>query len=95
MTRIHRYIALALLLALPMGASALTLGEAKSRGLVVERPDGYVAPTAAATPDIRAMVEQINRKRLEAYRKSAEQTGVPVEVIARRMAERLSQKAAP
>ncbi len=67
----------------PLPALALTLAEAKARGWVGERIDGYlgiVTPDAPAA--VRKLVEEVNAKRRKAYEEIARKNGVPVEAVA-------------
>ncbi|ROS04968.1 hypothetical protein EDC56_0486 [Sinobacterium caligoides] len=47
-------------------AMALDIGEAKTRGLVGEKPDGYAA-TIKSDPEAKALVDEINAKRKANY----------------------------
>lgn len=79
---------LALLLSLP--AHALSLDDAKAQGLVGERSSGYlgvVSPSASA--EVRALVEEINRKRRALYQQKAASAGVSLEVMELRTGQRL------
>lgn len=72
-----------LLAALALTAAALGLDEAKARGLVGERPDGYlgiVAPASAGT-EVRELVESVNARRRDEYRRIAEANGVSLDVV--------------
>lgn len=76
-------------------AFALDLDEARTTGVVGERPDGLVgAVTADASPEVRALVENINRARLEAYRGLAQKEGTPLEAVQAVAGERQIQAAA-
>jgi hypothetical protein len=89
-----RLIALSLaavtMLALP--ALAETLDGARAKGLIGERPDGYVGAVGAATPDIQALVDSINTGRRAKYEGIAKQKGVPVEQIGALTAEKIIQE---
>ncbi len=75
-------------------ATALTLGEAKEQGLLGETNGGYVAsPGATASGEVRALADQINKARREAYARSATEAGVSRDVIEARMAQRLFDRA--
>jgi uncharacterized protein YdbL (DUF1318 family) len=60
---------------------ASPLSDAKSAGLVKEVPDGYVVALGTATPEIDALVKDINQRRKAAYAKIAKQTGITVEQV--------------
>ncbi len=64
-------------------ALALSLAEAKAKGWVGERVDGYLGlVTADAPAAAKALVEEINAKRRKAYEAIARKNGVPVEAVA-------------
>ena len=54
-----RYVIVLFLLLFAAPASALDLTEARSRGLVGETPQGYIAPIKTPTPEVTALVNQI------------------------------------
>ncbi len=90
-------LALGLMLAVvaPVLAGS-ALDEAREAGIVGERRDGYLGLVVASpTPEQRAFVEEINRKRREAYARIAERNGTKIEDVARLSAEDLIAKAAP
>jgi hypothetical protein len=91
---------LVLALALPAlgSASALAgpLEDAKSAGLVGERPDGYVGLVSGnPPPDVVDLVNQINAKRMAAYTDIATNNGTSVAAVGAVTAEKLYREAAP
>ncbi len=89
-------VAVALLLAPSLPAWALSLAEAKAKGWVGERADGYlglVDPNAPAAA--KALVEEVNAKRRKAYEAIAEKNGVPVEAVAAIAGEKAIAKTPP
>jgi len=86
-------IALAVgLAALP--AWALDLDQARSSGLIGERADGLVGSVKpTATPDLSALVDSINRQRLETYRNLAHQEGTPIDAVQKLAGEKEIAKA--
>ncbi|HVI90955.1 MAG TPA: YdbL family protein [Dongiaceae bacterium] len=74
---------------LTASASAETLDGARAKGLVGERPDGYVGPVGAPSPDIQSLIASVNAQRLAKYQSIAKQKGVPVEQIGALTAEKL------
>ena len=87
-------LALALMIANAAGALSGPLDDAKAAGLIGERPDGYVAAVEPnPSPDIAALVEQINAKRRDAYAKIAAEDGVPLEQVAALTAEKIRAQA--
>jgi uncharacterized protein YdbL (DUF1318 family) len=78
-----------------LSASALaeTLDGARNKGLVGERPDGYVGIVAgSAGADIQKLVQDINDQRRAKYEQIAKQKGVPVEQIGAITAEKIIQE---
>jgi uncharacterized protein YdbL (DUF1318 family) len=78
-------------------AHADALDDARAKGLLGERPDGYVDvvnPNAGA--DIVSLKEQINAQRRKIYQQLAGEKGVPVEEVGALAAEKtISQKLKP
>lgn len=67
-------------------AFALTLDEARSQGLVGERPDGYIAAVQNAA-GVQELVSSVNSQRRQQYERTAQETGRPrseVEAVAGR-----------
>ena len=76
-------------------AMALNLDQARAAGQIGERPDGLVgAVTAGANAEVMALVETINRARLDAYRELAQKEGTPIEAVQAVAGERQMQAAA-
>jgi len=63
-------------------ANAASLDEARSKGYVVETPNGYIKAQPGAPADIDALVKDINAKRHQAYKKIADKNGISVEQVA-------------
>ncbi len=55
---------------------------ARSAGQVGEQPDGYLGVVGAGTPELRALVSNINIQRKAAYTQKAEASGATVEQLA-------------
>ena len=84
-----------LVLAIPLPAFAIDLDEARKTGLIGERPDGLVAAvTSNANAEISALVENINRARLDTYRALAQKEGTALEAVQAVAGERQTQTAA-
>ncbi len=76
-------------------AAALDLDQARSAGQIGERPDGLVgAVSPEANAEVRALVETINRARLDTYRSLAQKEGTPLEAVQAVAGERQTQAAA-
>ncbi len=101
MTRRLLLLLLPLLFLLPVpsvagGDDGLTLDEARRRGWVGERPDGYVELVDPAAPEaVRALVDRINAERRRVYEELARREGVPVEVVAAITARKIVEKLPP
>jgi len=96
-----RRIACIALLLIPGIAFALTLDEARARGLVGEDWTGYVAAVAAnPTPEVQALVTEVNAKRKSVYAKIAAETStakdpVTADDVGRLGADKIFDKAEP
>jgi uncharacterized protein YdbL (DUF1318 family) len=55
---------------------------ARAAGQVGEQPDGYLGVVGAATPDLQALVSNINIQRKSAYTQRAQAAGGTVEQLA-------------
>jgi uncharacterized protein YdbL (DUF1318 family) len=76
-------------------AAALDLDEARAAGQIGERPDGLVgAVPPNANAEVTALVETINRARLDAYRALAQKEGTPLDAVQAVAGERQMQAAA-
>jgi len=91
------FAALAWLLAVAPGARASDdLAAAKASGQVGERPDGYVgAVNANATPEIQALVADVNAKRKAQYAQIAAKNGTTVDAVAALAGAKLSERTPP
>ena len=77
-------------------AAALGLAEAKSRGLVGERPDGYVgAVSDSPSAEVKSLVAEVNAKRKAVYEDIAEKRGTSVAAVAALAGQDLIAKAKP
>ncbi|HET8708640.1 MAG TPA: YdbL family protein [Pseudomonadales bacterium] len=81
MTIFSRATLLATGLAFSLSAFALTLDEAKQQGLVGEQPSGYLAVVGKSSPDVDALVNDINQKRRSAYEGIAKRNGTDVSAV--------------
>ena len=82
------------LVALPGAALALGLEEAKDRGLVGERVDGYVG-VVQAEAGVERLIARINEGRREKYREIASRNGTALEAVERIAGKKLLERAAP
>jgi uncharacterized protein len=79
-------ILLGLLVATP--ALALDLHGARSAGLVGEKADGY-AQALNSTPDVAALVADVNAKRQQEYARISKENGQPADVVAKLAAQQI------
>lgn len=76
-------------------ALAIDLDGARAAGQIGERPDGLVGAVAPnADAEVAALVEAINRARLDTYRALAQKEGTPLEAVQAVAGERQLQAAA-
>lgn len=73
-------------------AWALSLEEAKQRGLVGETPSGYLEAVAPSS-EAQQLVVEINAKRTEAYKAIAAKNGAGVEAVAQIAGKEAIEKA--
>ncbi|MDY0882504.1 YdbL family protein [Dongia soli] len=94
-------LGLAVILAVPVASSLIfatpaaaeTLDGARAKGLIGERPDGYVGIVSGnAGADIQKLVQDVNEQRRTKYEQIAKQKGVPVEQIGAITAEKIIQE---
>ncbi|MGE3714349.1 MAG: YdbL family protein [Alphaproteobacteria bacterium] len=69
-------------------AAAVTLDDARSRGLVAEKLDGYVAAINKSA-DVASLVEDINARRADEYTRIAKQNGQSVAVVGKLAAPKI------
>jgi uncharacterized protein YdbL (DUF1318 family) len=81
----------ALALALPAAAFALSLDEAKSSGYVGERADGYLG-VVADSAGVSDLVKQINNQRRAEYQRIAGQNGTAASDIEKLAAAKAYEK---
>jgi uncharacterized protein len=94
MKRIILVLSMMLSLGLASLAWALTLDEAKSRGLVGERVDGYLGIVVAnPTAEVQALVTSTNDGRRNVYLELAQRNNITVEAVGIVSAEKLREKA--
>ncbi|HBM90514.1 MAG TPA: DUF1318 domain-containing protein [Rhodospirillaceae bacterium] len=75
-----------LLMAMP--ALALDLHSARNAGMVGEKVDGY-AQALNATPDVQALVADVNAKRQQEYARISKENGQPIDVVAKLAAQQI------
>lgn len=95
MGRMLKYIASVLLLLMMAGnVMALSLDEAKQKGLVGEQPDGYLGIKEPSS-EVSNLVEDINRKRKEKYQQVAAKSGTALKTVEALAGEKAIQNTRP
>lgn len=93
---ITRTLICALLLGFGSAAYAIGIDEAKQAGLVGETMEGYIAAVAdSPSAEVAALVEEVNARRREEYRRIAEQNGITVEQVEALAAKKAIEKTRP
>jgi uncharacterized protein len=85
--RLSSFIVLFVLLT-TLPAWALDLHQARASGMVGEKLDGYTT-ALKSTPDVQALVADVNAKRQAEYAKISKQNGQPVDVVAKLAAQQI------
>lgn len=62
-------------------AFGIGLDSAKQQGLVGEQPSGYLAVVGKSTPELDALVHDINQKRRAAYEAIAQRNGTDLTAV--------------
>lgn len=71
-----------LLFAVPQATAASKLDQYRAQGIIAERYDGLVELRASGAPtDARSLVNEVNTRRRDLYRKRAASQGVPMEEV--------------
>ncbi len=77
-------------------AAKAAVDSAKAEGLVGEQADGFLGlVTGAASPDVKAAMDQINAGRANAYAEIATKTGVSPAAAGEATAQQLFSRLAP
>ncbi|MCO1334584.1 YdbL family protein [Microbulbifer sp. OS29] len=84
---------LGLTIALPV--MAMSLDEAKSKGLLGEANSGYVAIVDSSSPELEKLIKEVNSKRKAAYARIAERNNIDIAQVATRAAEKLEARLGP
>ncbi|WP_432698278.1 YdbL family protein [Marinobacterium sp. YM272] len=91
-----RTLIAALMLSLSLPAFALSLDEAKSKGLVGEQSTGYLGVVSnSPSAEVKSLVQDINTQRKALYIEKAKKAGVEPQIMELRTGERLLDRAAP
>ena len=74
-------------------ALALDLHSARATGMVVETPEGYIA-AAKPSPEVNALVAEVNAKRKAEYTRISQENGQPVDVVGKLAAPQIAKNIA-
>ena len=74
---------------------ALTLDEAKTKGLLGEQPDGYLGIVSSATAELNQLKNNINQQRQALYQNIAKKNGTEVSAVEQLAGKKAIEKAAP
>jgi uncharacterized protein len=84
-------------LALAMGSPtyAMSLEEAKAKGLVGEKPNGYLGIVNPSGPEVQALTNDVNQKRRQAYEDIARRNRTQLEAVEALAGEKAIQNTKP
>ena len=83
--------ALAALIAFP--AFALDLHTARKTGVVAETAEGFIK-AVKSSPEVDALVAEVNAKRMAEYQRISKENGQPVDVVGKLAAPQIAKSAA-
>ncbi len=72
---------------------ALTLDEAKTRGLLGEQPDGYLGFVSTSTSEVNALKNNINLQRQALYENIAKKNGTEINAVQQLAGKKAIEKA--
>ena len=81
--------------AIPPSAFALSLHEAKAKGLVGEKSTGYLGAVNPSNAEAQAMIEDVNQKRRQAYEDIAKRNRTSVQAVETLAGEKAIQNTKP
>ena len=76
-------------------AFALSLDEAKSKGLVGEKANGYLGVVSPGSQEVQTLANEVNQKRREAYPEIAARNRTPLETVEMLAGEKAVQNTKP
>lgn len=79
----------------PFLAFALSLDEAKVKGLVGERPNGYLGAVNPSNAEAQGLIEDVNRKRRQAYEEIAKRNRTDIRAVETLAGEKAIQNTSP
>jgi len=75
--------------------SAVSLEEAKAKGMVGEKPNGYLGMVTPSGPDVQALTNEVNEKRRQAYEDIAKRNRTSVDSVEALAGEKAIQNTKP
>lgn len=75
-------------------ALALSLNEAKTKGLVGETSQGYIA-AVVSNQEVKALVKGVNDKRRQRYQRLAQKNNISLQQVEKLAAQKAYDKTAP
>ncbi len=94
-SRVAILVAVLFLIGGALPAFALTLEEAKSKGLVGEKTNGYLGLVHASDGEAQALVNDVNQKRRQAYEDIARRNGTKMSEVETLAGEKAIQNTKP
>lgn len=76
-------------------AFALSLDEAKAKGLVGEKSNGYLGAVNSSNAEVQALVDDVNQKRRQAYEEIAKRNRTSVQGVEALAGEKAIQNTKP
>lgn len=74
---------------------ALSLEEAKAKGLVGEKPSGYLGAVTAGSGEVQSLIDEVNHKRRQAYEDIAKRNGTQITAVETLAGEKAIQNTKP
>ena len=83
------------LLLIAQPAYSIDLQTAKDQGLVGETTSGYLAAVKSPSPEVSALIDNINSKRKEKFKEIAERNNTSLESVEQLAGKKAIEKSAP
>ncbi len=74
---------------------ALSLDEAKAKGLVGEKSTGYLGAVNSSNAEVQTLIEEVNQKRRQAYEDIAKRNRTSVQAVETLAGEKAVQNTTP
>ena len=74
---------------------SMSVEEAKTKGLVGEKPNGYLGVVSPASPEAQALTDEVNQKRRQAYSEIAARNRTQLEAVEALAGEKAIQNTKP